>query len=73
MSKGLAMDCNGIVNRKYMDAYPESSIVTERYELYIKGHGLISWYKEDQLELIETDRFDLLGLGLHDLGIYENA
>jgi len=51
-------DCEAIVLGTYSELCYGTDI--ESYSLYIKGRGDVSWYKENQLILIEVNRGDLL-------------
>lgn len=51
-------DCEAIVIGSYSDKYGGSN--TSSYTIRIKGGGEVSWYYENQLELIEAGRLDLL-------------
>lgn len=53
-------DCEAIVIGSYADQYGGSN--TDSYTIHIKGGGKCSWYKEDQLTLIESGRLDKLQL-----------
>lgn len=50
--------CDAIVIGSYADQYGGSDITS--YTLHIKGSGENSWYYENQLELIEPHKLDLL-------------
>ena len=62
-NKGLEYGCEGIVMHTYQDKYPGSA--NEGYCVFIEGRGPLAWYKESNLTLRETDRFDKLGLWEH--------
>ena len=51
-------DIDAIVIGSYNDQYGGGD--TTSYTLHLKGSGQCSWYYEDQLELIERNRCDLL-------------
>ena len=51
-------DCEAIVMHTYDEAFGDGDI--DSYCLYIKGHGRVSWYYENQIELIEANRLDML-------------
>lgn len=51
-------DIDAIVVGSYRDQYGGSN--TQSYTLYLKGRGRCSWYEEDQLQLLEANRADLL-------------
>lgn len=51
-------DIDAIVIGSYKDQYGGSD--TGSYTLHLKGRGQCSWYHEQQLELIEANRADLL-------------
>lgn len=50
--------CEAIVIGSYADQHGGND--TKSYTIHIKGSGQTSWYYENQLELIEVDRIDLL-------------
>jgi hypothetical protein len=57
----FAADIDAIVIGSYKDQYGGSSEQNEReYTLFLQGRGRSSWYYENQLELIEAHRLDLL-------------
>lgn len=60
----FAGDCKAIVIATYAEQYGHGGgDIHRQYTLHIlkRGHnGQSSWYAEDQLTLIEPDRFDLL-------------
>ena len=57
-------NCKAIVIHTYNEAYGDGSRGDRQYCLYlIPRGGTSSWYEEDQLTLIEPDRFDLLPKG----------
>lgn len=51
-------DVDAIVIGSYADEYGGGN--TNSYTLHLKGQGKCSWYYENQLELIESNRLDLL-------------
>ena len=51
-------DIDAIVIGSYNDLYGGGC--TRDYSLHLKGHGKVSWYHENQLELLERNRGDLL-------------
>lgn len=51
-------DCEAIIIGSYRDQYGGEN--TSQYTIYIKGSGEVSWYNEDELSLVESDRQDLL-------------
>ena len=61
LSKGLAINCEGVIERIYSEAHPGSMIVDEKYSLVINGRGELAFYKESDFTFIESNRFDLLG------------
>ncbi|MBW1799590.1 MAG: hypothetical protein JRJ85_02565 [Deltaproteobacteria bacterium] len=50
-------DCEAIVMYSYDDNFGGGD--TDSYSLWLRDHGHISWYHEDQLTLIEHNRGDL--------------
>lgn len=52
--------CKAIVMYSYEEKYGSSSGSAEKFCVYIKGKGPVSWYKEHQLTLIKPNCFDLL-------------
>ena len=59
-------DCKAIVIGSYTEQYGKGPRSDKQYTLFIlkRGdQGEVSWYQEDQLTLIEEDRFDLLPEG----------
>ena len=63
----FAGNCKAIVLYTYSEQYGRRGSDSDKdYSLFIlkRGeHGEVSWYHEDQLTLIEPDRFDLLPVG----------
>lgn len=54
-------NCQAIVMGTYAEQYGGSQRSEHHYTLFIlKKEGASSWYNENQLTLIEPDRFDLL-------------
>src|SRR3990172_1644682 len=54
-------DCEAIVIGSYADQYPQyDRLNTHDYTIFLKGSGQVSWYRENQLILIEAGRVDLL-------------
>ena len=56
-------NCKAIVIATYTEQHGRSPRSDKQYTLFIlkRGErGEVSWYDEDQLTLIEPDRFDLL-------------
>jgi|GEM_PF-1438527 len=53
-------DCYAIVIGSYKDQYGGGKRESQQYTIHIKGRGESSWYYEQQLELIQSDRMDLL-------------
>lgn len=51
-------DCEAIVEYSYNDRYGGGD--TKSYSLHLKGSGSCSWYRENQLTLIESGRLDKL-------------
>lgn len=51
-------DCNAIIIGSYKDLYKGNNI--KSYTVYIQNYGTSAWYDENQLELIEKNRLDLL-------------
>jgi len=60
----FAGNCKAIVLYTYAEQYGRSGLdLDKKYSLFILKpgeQGEVSWYHEDQLTLIEPDRFDLL-------------
>lgn len=60
-------NCKAIVLYTYTEQYGRSGANSDKdYSLFILkkgGRGEVSWYHEDQLTLIESDRLDLLPVG----------
>jgi hypothetical protein len=56
--KHFTGNCEAMVIGSYADQYGGNN--RDSYTLHIKGHGEVSWYKERQLTLIESNRGDLL-------------
>ena len=60
-------NCKAIVIATYTEQHGRSGPDSDKeYTLFILkkgGRGEVSWYYEDQLTLIEPDRFDLLPVG----------
>jgi len=60
-------NCKAIVLYTYAEQYGRSGANSDKdYSLFILKpgeQGEVSWYQEDQLTLIEPDRFDLLPVG----------
>ena len=52
--------CDAIVMYTYKERYGGDSRQEKSYCIHIKGKGQTSWYNEQQLELIERNRLDLL-------------
>lgn len=61
LSKGLAINCEGVIERIYSEAHPGAMIVEEKYSLVVEGRGELAFYKDDDLTFLESNRFDLLG------------
>ena len=61
LSKGLAINCEGVIERIYSEAHPGAMIVNERYSLVVQGRGELAFYDEADIEFLESNRFDLLG------------
>jgi len=57
--RGTYVDREAIVIGSYLDQYGGEDR-DPSYTLYIKGRGEVSWYREDQLSLIQAERPDLL-------------
>lgn len=53
-------DNNAIVIASYDELYGPVSDGDHRYSIHIEGEGEVSWYYEEELELIENNRLDLL-------------
>ena len=53
-------NCKAIVLYTYAEAYGGGAREEKQYCLHILQRGEVAWYEEDQLTLIEPDRFDLL-------------
>lgn len=58
MMRHFTADIDAIVLGSYKDQYGSDN--TQSYSLHLKGEGHCSWYYENQLELIEAGRIDLL-------------
>jgi hypothetical protein len=58
LMKHFQADCDAIVMYSYNDKYGGGD--TKSYCLYLRGRGTSSWYSEEQLNLIEPNRIDLL-------------
>lgn len=59
----FAGNCKAIVIGTYAEQYGGGASREKEYTLFILAHGdkgEASWYHENQLTLIEPDRFDLL-------------
>jgi hypothetical protein len=57
-------NCEAIVLYTYKEAYGGGRSESKQYCVYLlPNKGETSWYEEDQLTLIEPDRFDLLPKG----------
>lgn len=66
-------NCQAVVMYTYKEKYGGSKREEQQYCLYIleKDQGETSWYDEDQLTLIDKDRFDLLPKGHTDRKVWE--
>lgn len=53
-------NCKAVVLYTAAEAYDGGARADKQYCLHVPGDGEVSWYYEDQLTLIEPDRFDLL-------------
>jgi len=54
-------NCKAIVLYTYEELYGRSGDKRQQYSLHLlPSRGEVSWYEEDQLTLIEPERFDLL-------------
>ena len=53
-------DCDAIVIGSYKDKYGGGEKMSQLYTIYIKGHGEVAWYYENQLELIKAGQFNLI-------------
>lgn len=51
-------NCEAIVEYTSNEEYGDGDIVS--YSIYIKNRGSVAWYEAHQLDLIETNRLDLL-------------
>lgn len=60
MMSHFTCDCEAVVIGSYGDQYGGGN--TNLYTIHIKGSGQHSWYCENQLELIEASRIDLLDI-----------
>lgn len=60
MMSHFTSDCDAIVIGSYKDQYGGGERESKQYTIHIKGRGESSWYYEHQLELIQSDRIDLL-------------
>jgi hypothetical protein len=53
-------NCKAIVLYTFAEQYGGGARQEKQYCLYIPRKGDVAWYMENQLTLIEPDRFDLL-------------
>ncbi len=70
----FAGNCKAVVLYTYAEHYGGAGMHEKQYALHILKRGdagYSAWYSEDQLTLIEADRFDLLPKSNVDRKIWE--
>lgn len=51
---------NAVIEYSYSEKYGNNNCVNHTYSVYVENQGSSSWYYENQLELIEINRPDIL-------------
>jgi hypothetical protein len=64
---GLVGNCRGIALHTYKEKHGGTD-GSERWCLYIRNRGSLAWYKEEWLEILDNDRWDLQAVWAHDMG-----
>ena len=66
-------NCKAIVLYSYKEKYGGSGQTADDYCLHVlkQGCGDTAWYHEEQLTLLDKDRFDLLPKGHTDRKVWE--
>lgn len=65
-------NCEAIVSYTYAEKYGGGARNERQYSVYIlPNRGEVAWYDEEQLTLIEPDRFDLLPKSHVDRKVWE--